>query len=413
MKKITVFVLVLSLLLLNLVYAGAINMSVDDVESEEPLLCSESEDCETEVTINAASEVQAQIEISAKSAVLMEKSTGRVLYALNENERLYPASVTKIMTILLVCEAIDEGKISLTDTVSCSENAASKGGSQIWLEPGETMTVEELLKATCIYSANDACTLLGEYVGGSDTAFVALMNNRAKELGMENTSFDNCTGLDDSTDTHLTTAYDIALMSRELLKHEYIKDYTTIWMDSLRDGETELVNTNKLVRYYDGITGLKTGTTEKAGCCVSATAQREGMELIAVVMGSENSNDRFNSARNLLDWGFANYEITVPEIDEDSIRSVKVLHGKEQNVNIVTPEADPVLTNKGDGANLTLSVELPESVEAPVSENQVLGKIIVYSGETAVAEYELKAEKEIEQITFFSALYKILTSFTK
>lgn len=413
MKKITFFVLVFSLLLLNLVYAGAINMSVDDVESEEALLYSESEDCETEVTINAASEVQAQIEISAKSAVLMEKSTGRVLYALNENERLYPASVTKIMTILLVCEAIDEGKISLTDTVSCSENAASKGGSQIWLEPGETMTVEELLKATCIYSANDACTLLGEYVGGSDTAFVALMNNRAKELGMENTSFDNCTGLDDSTDTHLTTAYDIALMSRELLKHEYIKDYTTIWMDSLRDGETELVNTNKLVRYYDGITGLKTGTTEKAGCCVSATAQREGMELIAVVMGSENSNDRFNSARNLLDWGFANYEITVPEIDEDSIRSVKVMHGKEQNVNIVIPEADPVLTNKGDGANLTLSVELPESVEAPVSENQVLGKIIVYSGETAVAEYELKAEKEIEQITFFSALYKILTSFTK
>ena len=251
-----------------------------------------------------ASENTTPVEIKAKAAVLMDASTGKVLMKYNENEKLYPASVTKIMPLLLVCEAIDDGRISLGDVVTVSGSASSKGGSQIWLKEGEQMTVDELLKATAVYSANDACTALGEYIAGSDEAFVNLLNERASQLGMTSTHFENCTGLDDTTENHLTTALDVAVMSRELLKHDLITNYTTIWMDSLRNGQTELVNTNKLVRFYEGTTGLKTGTTSKAGCCVSASAMRDGTHLIAVVMGSENSSDRFETAKAMLNWGF-------------------------------------------------------------------------------------------------------------
>lgn len=363
--------------------------------------------------VDASVAVAAQLMTYAKSVVLMEKSTGKVLYSENENEKLYPASVTKIMTILLVCEAIESGKLKLSDTVSCSANAASKGGSQIWLEPGETMTVEELLKATCVYSANDACTLLGECVAGSEQAFNELMNTRAAELRMTNTHFDNCTGLDDTTDTHLTTAYDVALMSRELLKHEFIKEYTTIWMDSLRNGETQLVNTNKLIRFYDGITGLKTGTTEKAGCCVSATAKRNNMELIAVVMGSENSNDRFNSAENLLDWGFANYEIYSPAVDSNSLGRIKVLFGKTDSVGVQIPSLSPILINKGAYDNITVDVNIVENVTAPVEENQIVGKIVVRNGDSVLSEYNVNVSESVKKLTFYDAFYKLLTSFAK
>ncbi|MBR3867867.1 MAG: D-alanyl-D-alanine carboxypeptidase [Clostridia bacterium] len=363
--------------------------------------------------VDASVAVDAQLMTYAKSVVLMEKSTGKVLYSENENEKLYPASVTKIMTILLVCEAIESGKMKLSDTVSCSANASSKGGSQIWLEPGETMTVEELLKATCVYSANDACTLLGEYVAGSEPAFNELMNTRAAELGMTNTHFDNCTGLDDTTDTHLTTAYDVALMSRELLKHDFIKEYTTIWMDSLRGGETQLVNTNKLIRSYDGITGLKTGTTEKAGCCVSATAKRNNMELIAVVMGSENSNDRFNSAENLLDWGFANYEIYSPSVESNSVGNIKVLFGKTDYVGVKIPPMSPILINKGASGNITVDAEITDSVTAPVEENQIVGKIVVRNGDNILSEYDISVSEPVKKLTFFDAFYKLLTSFSK
>ena len=360
--------------------------------------------------VDASVAVNAQLMTYAKSVVLMEKSTGKVLYSENENEKLYPASVTKIMTILLVCEAIESDKIKLSDIVSCSTNAASKGGSQIWLEPGETMTVDELLKATCVYSANDACTLLGEYVAGSETAFNDLMNSRAAELGMNNTHFDNCTGLDDTTDTHLTTAYDVALMSKELLKHDFIKEYTTIWMDSLRDGETQLVNTNKLIRTYNGITGLKTGTTEKAGCCVAATAERDDMELIAVVMGSENSNDRFQTAQNLLDWGFANYEMYYPEFENDN-QIVNVLFGKKDVVSVQIPLMAPILINKGASENITVEMEIADDVEAPVEKNQPVGKLTVRNGDAVLTEYDIVASESIEKLTFFDAFIKILSSF--
>ena len=366
----------------------------------------------TDLTVDATAQISGQIEIAAKSAILMEKSTGKILYAVNENEKLYPASVTKIMSILLVCEAIDSGQIKLSDSVTCSANASSKGGSQIWLEEGEIMTVEELLKATCIYSANDACTLLGEYVSGSEHAFVDAMNKKAQQLGMSNTHFDNCTGLDDTTDTHLTSALDVAIMSRELLRHDFIKKYTTIWMDSLRNGETQLVNTNKLIRFYKGITGLKTGTTEKAGCCVSATAMRDGMELIAVVLGSENSADRFDIAENLLDYGFANYEIIIPDFNKDQVAPVKVSHGKTDNVSLKMPEIGAVLVNKGQGSNIKVKVELPESVEAPVENNVIIGKISVSDGENEIAQYDIMTAESVARLDFLSALYKLLTSFS-
>ena len=277
------------------------------------------------VFASAENESQMPVDVKAKSAVLMDQSTGTVLMRMNENEKLYPASVTKIMSMLLVAEAIDSNTIRLTDAVTTSTNASKKGGSQIWLKEGETMTVDELLKATAVYSANDACTALGEYIAGSDEAFVTMMNDRAQELGMKNTHFDNCTGLDDTSATHLTTAYDIALMSRELMKHQFIQQYTKIWMDSLRDGKTELVNTNKLIRFYEGATGLKTGTTSKAGCCISATATRNGTSLIAVVMGADNSKDRFEGAKAMLNWGFANYETVTPEIDKSLITNVNMV----------------------------------------------------------------------------------------
>ncbi|MBQ8766064.1 MAG: D-alanyl-D-alanine carboxypeptidase, partial [Clostridia bacterium] len=229
----------------------------------------------------AQTETQAG-ELSAKSAILMELSTGQVLLEMNADEKLSPASITKVMTILLVFEALENGKIAFEDKVTASQNASSKGGSQIWLKEGEVMTVHELLKATVIASANDACTALGEYVAGDETAFVSMMNDKAKSLGMTNTSFENCSGLDDDVTNHYSTARDVAIMSRELMKYEKIKEYTTIWMDTLRNGETQLVNTNRLIRYYDGATGLKTGTTSKAGYCVTATAERDGMELVAV-----------------------------------------------------------------------------------------------------------------------------------
>ncbi|MBO5934300.1 MAG: D-alanyl-D-alanine carboxypeptidase [Clostridia bacterium] len=406
MKKIiTVFLLSILIGIFTVTCSG-LNFSVSDEKefSDNPY--------DDIATVDVSVPVDAQLMTYAKSVVLLEKSTGKVLYSENENEKLYPASVTKIMTILLVCEAIDSGKIKLSDSVQCSKNAASKGGSQIWLETGETMTVDELLKATCVYSANDACTLLGEYVAGSESAFNELMNSRAAELGMANTHFDNCTGLDDTTETHLTTAYDVALMSRELLKHDFIKEYTTIWMDSLRNGETQLVNTNKLIRTYDGITGLKTGTTEKAGCCVAATAKRNNMELIAVVMGSTNSNDRFESAENLLDWGFSNYELYQPSFDDSIQVNIKVLFGKTDFVGIKCPLMAPILINKDVSENITVDVEIADSVTAPVENNQIVGKIVIRNNDSVLTEYDITVSESVQKLTIFDAFYKLLTSFS-
>lgn len=354
-----------------------------------------------------------EIEVKAKSAVLMDASSGQVLYAMNEHERLYPASVTKIMAMLLFMEAIDSGVLSLDETVTASPVAAGKGGSQIWLKEGEQMTVDELLRATAIGSANDACTALGEHLAGSEEGFVKMMNDRADELGMVNTHFDNCSGLDDDTDTHLTTAYDIAVMSRELLKHDRIRTYTTVWMDSLRDGETELVNTNRLVRFYNGTTGLKTGTTSKAGHCLSASAERDGLHLIAVVMGADNSDDRFEGAKAMLNWGFANYERVTVEIDAQLFGEVEVLRGVERTICPVVRGVEPITLKAGTKSGLVIETELCENVEAPVEENQILGKVTVRCADEIVAEYPLVSQTQVRKITFADVLQRFLKSLVK
>ncbi len=348
------------------------------------------------------------VEIKAKSAVLMEVETGKVLMAYNGDMRLYPASVTKVMTLLLVAEAIEQKKISLTDNVACTANAASKGGSQIWLEEGETMTVDELLRATVIGSANDAATLLGEYVAGSEESFISLMNKRAEELGMKHTHFVNATGLDDTADDHLTTSKDIAVMSCELLKHKFITDYTTVWMDSLRNGKTELVNTNKLVRFYEGTTGLKTGTTSKAGCCISASAERNGLHLVAVVMGSSNSDDRFNTAKKMLTWGFSNYTMYTPVISKNDIKDIDVISGEDDTVSVKLPSVSPVLLKKGEEEKVRISAELSERIEAPVIKGQTVGRVNVFIGKKLVKKYDISAAKEVKKLTLYTALVKVL-----
>lgn len=348
------------------------------------------------------------IEIKAKSAILMDVTTGKVLLEYNADEKLFPASVTKIMTMLLVVEAISDGKIALTDVVVCSENASKKGGSQIWLEPGEEMTVNDLLKATAIGSANDAATLLGEYISGSEEAFISLMNERAKELGMNNTHFENATGLDDTTDTHLTIARDIGIMSVELMKHDLIQDYTTVWMDSLRNGETELVNTNKLVRFYSGTTGIKTGTTSKAGCCVSASAKRDNLHLVAVVMGSGNSNERFETAKTMLNYGFANYTVTELKIDETAYNDVAVIGGETKSVKPYIKSYTTILLKKGDLEKLEQTVTLVENVQAPVTKNQKLGSVKFTLAGECVAEFPLLAANEVKKLTLSTSLKRIL-----
>ncbi len=351
--------------------------------------------------------------LSAKSVILMEASSGTVLLSKNADEKLPPASITKIMTMLLVMEAVDSGKISLDDTVTASRNAASKGGSQIWLKEGEQMTVKELLKATAVASANDAATALGEYVAGDEAGFVAMMNERAKELGMVNTSFENCSGLDDTTENHYSSARDIAIMSCELMKHEKIKEYTTIWMDSLRNGETELVNTNRLVRFYEGTTGLKTGTTSKAGYCISATAQRNGMELVAVVLGSDNSTDRFEDAKALLNWGFSNYEIYTPQVDLSLISKVGVLYGEENKISPVIGATAPILIKKGSQEKITQRVDMCVDVEAPVEQGQTLGTVYFETEGNIVASYSIKSPNEVKRQSVFFILRLMWMTFCK
>lgn len=363
-------------------------------------------------TISAFAENETSLTLDAKSAILMEQTTGKILYAQNEHERLYPASVTKIMTILLVTEALDSGKIALTDVVTASTNAASKGGSQIWLKEGEQMTVEELLRASVIASANDACTALGEHIAGSEEAAVKMMNDRAKELGMNDTHFDNCTGLDDDSTTHLTSAYDIAIMSKELLSHERIKTYSTVWMDSLRDGATQLVNTNKLVRFYKGTTGLKTGTTSKAGHCISASAERNELHLIAVIMGSSTGAERFESAKTLLNWGFANYETVTPTLDEGLMTEVNVIKGIENTVKPYCDNIKPVILKSGMKGKLEAVVDLAAEVEAPVEENQTLGTVRFTVDGEAVCEYKLKAERSVRRLKLSDILIRLISSLS-
>lgn len=365
------------------------------------------------VTFSSFAVNEGAVTVRAKSAVLMDFSTGEILYSFNENEKLYPASVTKIMPMLIFMEELEKGTIKLDDTVKTSANASSKGGSQIWLKEGEVMTVNDLLKATAIGSANDAVTALGEHIAGSEEAFVKLMNEKAKSLGMNNTTFENCSGLDDDTKNHFSTAYDIALMSRELLKHKDITKYTTVWMDTLREGETQLVNTNKLVRFYKGTTGLKTGTTSRAGYCLSASAERDGLHLIAVIMGAESSNERFDNAKAMLDWGFANFETVTPEIDHSLLSDIRVIKGVDSYVTPVADEVRALTLEKGMKDRIKTEITLSEDIEAPCEENQVLGKItLTVDGET-VGEVSLKSKNPVERINFGVMLLRFLKVLSK
>ena len=343
----------------------------------------------------------ADMDPAGKSALLMDVSTGTVLYEKNPHEPLPPASVTKIMTMLLIMEAVDTGKISLEDTVTASETAAAKGGSQIYLKAGETMSVSDMLKSIAVSSANDCACAMAEHLAGSEDAFVGQMNARAKELGMNDTTFVNCTGLDDGEEAqnHRTSAHDIALMSRQLLKyHPLIKKYTTIWMDTVRGGTFGLSNTNKLVRFYPGATGLKTGFTSGAGYCLSATAQREGMELIAVVMGAETSQSRNAACKQLLDYGFANFAVVQPELTD--VPAVPVRLGKVSSIDLRMGEAEGLLIDKAQKSGITTEMALEETVTAPVSQGQRLGTLTVKAGQQVLREIPLVAEDSVERLTW-------------
>lgn len=347
------------------------------------------------------------VDVTAKSSILMCMDTGDIIYENNAYEHCSPASVTKIMGILLFLEAIDSGKIGLDNEVSASETAVSKGGSQIWLEVGETMTVEELLKAVIVASANDACTALGEYVAGSDTGFVKMMNDRAEELGLKDSNFENCTGLDDTTENHYSCAYDLAVIAKEVMKHDIVKVYSTIWLDYLRNGKTELNNTNKLVNKYNGITGLKTGTTSNAGFCLCATAERDGMNLVAVVLGCKTSEERFKSASNLLDFGFANYEIIEPQIDESKITNVSVKLGKEKYLKPYYNDSNKILVKKGSG-EITYQYDINEEITAPVVKGDEVGKITLFSDDKEIKTITLTADKNIQKIDYSYIFKKML-----
>ena len=337
----------------------------------------------------------AELDLPAPSYVLMERSTGEVLLEHNAHERLRPASVTKVMTLLMIMEALDDGRIGWDDMVQTSAAAAAKGGSQIYLEENEQLPLEEMLKSIVVSSANDCACAMAEHIAGSEAAFVEMMNARAEQLGMTDTHFVNCTGLDDEPEAaeHLTTAYDIALMSRELLGHEAIKKYTTIWMDTVRDGQFGLSNTNKLVRFYDGTTGLKTGYTSAAGHCLSASAERNGMELIAVVLHCASSTDRFESAKALLNYGFSNYALVTPEPGE--LPAVPVTLGTAAEITPVLADETPILIDKALAAGVETRVCVDESVTAPVEAGQTLGTLTITSGGQTIAERDLIAPESV------------------
>ena len=351
----------------------------------------------------------ANLEVEAKSALLMDVATGTILFEQNCHEPLAPASVTKVMTMLLIMEAIDSDKISWGDSVTTSEAAAAKGGSQVFLKVGESMTVEDMVKSIAVSSANDCACAMAEHLAGSEAAFVDAMNARAKELGMNDTQFVNCTGLDDGEDAanHRTSAHDIALMSRELLKnHPDITKFTTIWMDSIRNGEFGLSNTNKMVRFYSGCTGLKTGFTRGAGYCLSASAEREGLQLIAVVMGCETTQKRFAACKSMLDYGFANYALIQPEVPENA--SIPVKLGVTDSVKAVPASDGQMLIDKGQKSAVTTEVVLDEEVTAPVSQGQRLGTMTVKAGEQILAEIPMVAETGVEKLTFWQMYKKLL-----
>ncbi len=348
------------------------------------------------------------LELNCVSAVLMEASTGKVLYEKNADEALPPASVTKIMTLLLVMEAIDSGTLKWDDTVTASAHATSMGGSQIYLKEGEQMTVEDMVKSVVIASANDAAVALAEHIAGSEEVFVSRMNERAKQLGMNNTKFENTNGLDDTAENHVTSARDIAIMSRELIKHEKVLEYSSTWMDSVRNGAFGLTNTNRLVRFYRGCTGLKTGSTSKAKFCISATAKRDGMSLIAVIMASPTRDERNNAAKTLLDWGYANYELYQSDISIP--QSIGVLGG-ETEICRINKESVSIVLPKGSSAKIKAEINIPQNIKAPVGAGQVVGNVKYMLGNDVVGEAAVYSERGVGRIGFFGLIKNFLACF--
>ena len=333
--------------------------------------------------------------LNAKSAILMEESTGNILYESNPDERLPIASVTKVMTMLLIMEAVDSGKISLDDMVTVSENAMSYGGSTMFLETGEQLTVNDMLKGIAVASANDGCVAMAEHLAGSESTFVDMMNEKAKELGMENTHFMNTNGLDE--DDHYSSARDVAIMSRELMKHETIFNYTSIWMDTLRGGKFQLANTNKLIRFYDGANGLKTGSTSKALCCLSAAAKRNDMQLIAVVLGAPTSAERFASAKSLLDYGFANYAVNTQITAGDEVQKIAVEKGVDKEVGVVAGDSCSTLVKKGQEDNITKEIKIDETITAPIEAGQKIGTMTISRDSEVIADIDLNASSAVEK----------------
>ena len=348
------------------------------------------------------------LNLEAGAAILIEQNSGQILYGYNVHEKLHPASVTKVMSLLLIMEALDNGKISLDTQIPCSTNAASMGGSQIWLDPRETLSVNDMLKAIAVVSANDCVVALAEYLGGTEEGFVQMMNDKAKELGMNDTTFKNCHGLDE--DDHLTSAYDIALMSRELLtKHPKITEYTTIWTDTLRDGKSALSNTNKLVRNYAGCTGLKTGSTSLALYNLSASATRDGLSLIAVVMKAPTAAKRFSNATSLLDYGFSNFSYRTFAVQGDVVKSISVNKGVQNEVNAVYETSPALLIKKGEESNITYEINLNDSIQAPVDKGQILGTITYSMNGNALLKTNLVAENSIEKSGFLNITKNIFS----
>ena len=351
-----------------------------------------------------SAEETSELALSAPAAVLMEKATGKVLFEKNSHEVRPCASITKVMTLILTFEAIEAGNLKYEDMLSASAHASSMGGSDIWLKEGESMSVDDLIKATVIMSANDAAVVLAEAVAGSEEAFVIRMNEKAQLLGMKDTVFKNCNGLDEAG--HVTSAYDVALMSRELLNYPKIHDYTLTWIDYVRDGATQLVNTNKLIKRYKGITGLKTGTTSQAGSCVTASATRDNMSIISVVLGAPSSDERFSDAESLLNYGFANYTVISPEIPE--IANVQIRCGMQNEVKVKAEGDCSILTALKDKGKIASEVQINEEIEAPVEKGQVIGKVVFTMDGTVVKEIPVKSEDAVEKITFANAFIRIL-----
>ena len=350
-------------------------------------------------------------DVPCRAAVLIDLSSGTVLYEKEPDTPMPIASITKVMTLLLTFEAIDAGKVCLQDTVPVSDHAYNMGGSQIWLEPGETFTLDEMIKAICVSSANDAAVAVAEFIGGSEPAFAEMMNQKAAELGMVNTTFKNACGLDEAG--HLSTARDVAIMSREiLLNHPQITDYTTIWMDTLRGGQTQLLNTNKLLKRYQGITGLKTGTTSGAGVCISASASRDGLDLLAVVLGAASSAERFDAATALLDYGFANFENVTAPAPENAPTSLPVTGGAEETVGLEYAAPQKLLVQKGEGGALNAELELPQTLAAPLAAGQQVGTVTVRSGETVLGSWPVTAAGEVQPMTVRLGFERLLAALT-